>query len=103
MKVYNWDAFTCCSGTYIQNVADYHNLIYFKDADGLYVNLFLPSDVRWKTPGGEMHLTQETKYPDQGAATLTVRAAVSAPVALHFRVPSWTTGFAAAVDGAPVA
>ena len=26
MKVYNWDTFTCCSGTYIQNMADYHNL-----------------------------------------------------------------------------
>lgn len=27
------------SGTYIQDVADYHNLIHFKDADLLYVNL----------------------------------------------------------------
>ena len=31
MKVYNWDTFTCCSGTYIQNIADYHNLIYYRE------------------------------------------------------------------------
>ena len=32
MKVYYWDALPCCSGTYIQAVADYHNIIYYKDA-----------------------------------------------------------------------
>ena len=42
MKVYNWDTFTCCSGTYSQNMADYYNLAYYKDADSLYVNLYLP-------------------------------------------------------------
>jgi len=34
-------------GTYIQAVTDYHNIIYFKDASSLYVNLFLPSEVIW--------------------------------------------------------
>ena len=30
MKVYNWDTCTCCSGTFMQNVAEYANLIYFQ-------------------------------------------------------------------------
>ena len=51
MKVYNWDTFTCCSGTYIQNMAEYYNLAYYHDADGLYVNLYLPSDVTWRAGG----------------------------------------------------
>ena len=50
MKVYNWDNFTCCSGTYSQNMADYYNLVYYKDAKGLYVNLYVPSDVTWQRP-----------------------------------------------------
>ena len=54
MKVYNWDKWTCCSGTYIQNMADYHNLIYFNDAGGLYVNLYVPSEVTWQKPDGDV-------------------------------------------------
>ncbi|MCC7354000.1 MAG: glycoside hydrolase family 127 protein, partial [Anaerolineae bacterium] len=37
----------CCSGTYPMAVADYHNIVYYRDAGGLYVNLFLPSEVTW--------------------------------------------------------
>ena len=41
MKVYNWDAWTCCSGTYIQAVADFHNVIYYRDAgpEGTYMSV----------------------------------------------------------------
>ncbi len=95
MKVYNWDTYTCCSGTYIQNLADYHNLIYFKDAEGLYVNLFLPSEVTW----GDVTLTQETGYPDEDRTTLSVVAEAPKTFALRFRVPSWTRGVSVRVNG----
>jgi uncharacterized protein len=32
MKVYKVARYSCCSGSLIQNVADYHNLIYYRDA-----------------------------------------------------------------------
>src|SRR5258708_35636284 len=70
MKVYYWDAWPCCSGTYIQAVADYHNLIYYKDASSLYVNLFVSSEVTWNHPGGEVKLAQETDYPEAETTTL---------------------------------
>ncbi len=38
-KTYSRNMFTCCSGPYFQNVAEYQNLIYFKDAAALHVNL----------------------------------------------------------------
>ena len=100
MKVYNWDTYTCCSGTYLQNLADYHNLIYFKDAEGLYVNLFLPSEVTW----GDVTLTQETGYPDAETTTLSLRTETAKSFPLRFRVPSWTKGVSVRVNGsdAPV-
>ena len=103
MKVYNWDTCTCCSGTYIQNVADYHNLIYFRDADGLYVNLYVPSEVHWRVAGGDVRLTQDTQYPDADTTSLTIRTASPSSFALRFRVPAWTTRVTARVNGAPVA
>lgn len=100
MKVYNWDTFTCCSGTYIQDVADFHNLIYFRDAAGVYVNLYLPSSVTWRGPAGEVTLVQETRYPEAETSMLTLRMARPASFALRFRVPSWTRGAGVRVNGA---
>ncbi len=101
MKVFNWDTCTCCSGTYLQNVAEYHNLIYFKDADSLYVNLYTPSDVWWRRPGGDVHLSQHTRYPDDETVTLRVETSSPAEFALRFRVPAWTTKLTAKVNGEP--
>ena len=47
-------------GEDIQCTADYHNIIYYKDADGLYVNQYVPSEVTW----GDVKLRQETAYPE---------------------------------------
>jgi DUF1680 family protein len=89
MRVYNWDPFTCCSGTYIQDVVDYHNLIYFKDADSLYVNQYLPSTVTWNRPTGEVKLVQNTRYPEDESITLMLSMKQRMTFALKFRVPGW--------------
>lgn len=105
MKVYNWDTFTCCSGTYLQNIADYHNLVYFRDESesGLYVNLFLPSEVTWEAAAGRVTLTQQTRYPDTDITTLTVRSPSPIAFPLSFRVPGWTREVSVKVNGAEVA
>jgi DUF1680 family protein len=105
MKVYNWERYTCCSGTYIQNVVEYHNLIYFRDADdarepGLYVNLYLPSELSWDAPFGQVTLVQETGYPDGGAASLTLRLREPARFPLRFRMPTWSEDVSLRVNGA---
>jgi DUF1680 family protein len=89
MKVYRWDKFTCCSGTLIQGLADYHNLIYFKDDAGICVNLFLPSEVVWTRPEGEIRLAQDTQYPESEVSTLTLQMPREANFDLRFRVPGW--------------
>ena len=99
MKVYAWDTYTCCSGTYIQNIADYHNIIYFHDPDALYVNLFVPSEVTWPRQGGDVRVVQDTAYPDADTTRLTLSVARPAAFAVRFRVPSWTRGMTVTVNG----
>jgi DUF1680 family protein len=89
MKVYNWDTFTCCSGTYIQNMADYFNLIYYRDPGNLYVNLYVPSDVTWDRPEGKVLVQQETLYPEAETIVLTITPAQPARFGLKLRVPGW--------------
>jgi DUF1680 family protein len=103
MKVYKVSRYSCCSGSYAQAVADYHNLIYYRDPSSLYVNLYLPSEVTWQGPAGEVKLTQETAYPE--AETSTLRLAMKGPAqfTLKFRVPEWTRDASVKVNGATAA
>jgi hypothetical protein len=103
MKVYNWETWTCCSGTYVQAVADYHNIIYFKDDAGLYVNLYVPSEVTWARPDGKIKITQQTNYPETDSSVLTVDVPRETKFAIKFRIPAWTRDASLKVNGAPAA
>ncbi len=95
IKVYRWDNFTCCSGTYLQNMADYHNLIYYHDASSLYVNLYTPSEVTWN----HVKVVQQTQYPVEETSTLTLEMNESAQFSFKFRVPEWCHGMTIQVNG----
>jgi hypothetical protein len=103
MKVYKVSRYSCCSGSYIQNVADYHNLIYYKDSTGLYVNLYLPSEVVWQSSAGEVKAVLETAYPESETATVKLDMKQSSNFALRFRIPSWTHNASLKVNGTPSA
>ncbi|MGA2327693.1 MAG: beta-L-arabinofuranosidase domain-containing protein [Bryobacteraceae bacterium] len=93
---------TCCSGTYPQAIADYHNIIYFRDAKSIYVNLYVPSEVTWNRDGDEIRITQETRYPETDTTTLVVRPKKALAFDLKFRVPAWSQGTRVEVNGAPL-
>ncbi|MHB8218133.1 MAG: beta-L-arabinofuranosidase domain-containing protein [Candidatus Sulfotelmatobacter sp.] len=99
-KIYHIDGtWPCCSGTYPQVVADYHNVIYFKDQDGLYINLFVPSVVTWHYKQNEIAVEQETTYPESDSTVLTVTPRDPATFNLKFRVPGWAEGATVRVNG----
>ncbi len=103
IKQFYWYEWPCCSGTYWQTVADYHNVIYFRDGRGLYVNLFVPSEVTWRQDGQRVLLRQETRYPEEETASFSLTMDHPARFALRFRVPGWSTGVSVVgPDGAPL-
>ena len=102
-KQYYWDHWPCCSGTYIQAVADYHDLIYFRDRSGLYVNLFVPSEASWEHNGSPVTVRQETRFPESDATLFTVRVQQPVKMKMCFRIPAWAaTPLKFAVNGRPV-
>jgi hypothetical protein len=100
-KTYYDAAFPCCAGTYFQDVTEYHNLIYFKDANSLCVNLYLPSEVGWKSGGAQVKLLQETNYPEEDTVRLKLELSQPAEFALKFRVPGWSRDVSVKVNGSP--
>ena len=89
-------------GTYIQAVADYPNLIYFRDPSGLYINLFVPSEVTWDQSGQTMKLTQETTYPESEEIRIRIDTASPVSASIRFRVPDWANKATVQVNGAAV-
>jgi DUF1680 family protein len=90
-KTYNkpYDSFWCCTGTGLENHAKYGDSIYFHDDKGIYVNLFIASQVDWAEKG--ITIRQQTTFPEQQGTTLIIKAKKSAELAIHIRIPSWAT------------
>ena len=83
------DTFWCCTGSAVEEFSKLNDTIYFHDEDGIYLNLFVASSLRWKQNG--VRLRQETRFPENGATLVTIEAAPPKEWALHLRIPSWTT------------
>jgi uncharacterized protein len=85
----DYDTFTCDNATGLETQAKFADTIYSRDSSGLYVNLFIPSEVRCADQG--VTIRQDTGFPDDPAVRLTVTSG-SAAMAIRVRVPSWTAG-----------
>ncbi|MGH8253363.1 MAG: beta-L-arabinofuranosidase domain-containing protein, partial [Steroidobacteraceae bacterium] len=97
----------CCSGTLPQVATDYRLNAYFHRSEGVLVNLYLPSTVRWAHDGAQVALTQRTDYPFDPLVSIEVAASKPVEFSLQLRIPSWANGATVAVngkriDGAPV-
>lgn len=99
-KVYLPDQhWACCSGTLPQVAADYRINTYFRDPRGVWVNLYIPSTLRWKQNGGEIVLTQQSQYPFDSLVQFEVKASRAADFTLNFRIPAWAAGASISVNG----
>lgn len=100
---YRWDQnarWPCCSGTLPQVVADYTISGYFRGADGVYVNLYVPSRLTWTRNSVRCSLTQQTAYPTDNLVTMRMELSAPLEFALHLRVPGWAgVGTSVSVNG----
>ncbi|MDP6633675.1 MAG: glycoside hydrolase family 127 protein [Phycisphaerae bacterium] len=80
-------SFWCCTGTGMENHARYPELIYSNDDQGLWVNLFVASELKWPQRG--LALRQETRFPYKSATSLLITAAPDKPVKIRIRHPFW--------------
>lgn len=83
------NTFWCCNGTALEEFAKLQNSIYFHDADSLYINLYVASNLDWKDRG--VRLKQETEFPQEPRTRLTILATPAEKWAMRLRVPAWTS------------
>ena len=94
--------FWCCVGTGMENPGKYGAFIYARAHDGLYVNLFIASELTVQTLG--LVLRQETAFPDEERTRLMLKLDRPKTFTLHVRQPGWIVpgAFTIAVNGEAV-
>ena len=95
------DSFWCCTGTGMENHAQYGQAIYAHacqgDRDAVWVNLFIASTLNW--PEKHLSLDQTTRFPQEQGTTLTLHVASPTRLALKLRIPSWSHDPQLSVNG----
>jgi DUF1680 family protein len=96
------DSFWCCTGTGVENHAKYGDSIYFHDDKGLFVNLFIASELVWPEKG--LTVRQETNFPAEEGTSLHFSCRKDVDLDVRIRVPGWTTqGFEVRINDEPQA
>jgi len=98
-KVYSTHRWPCCSGTHPQVAADYRINTYLRDPRGVWVNLYIPSTVRWTQDGAQVSLTQKGEYPYDPHVAFDVKASKPETFTMNLRIPAWAEGASVAVNG----
>jgi DUF1680 family protein len=90
--------FTCCNGTALESSTKLQNSIYCKSMDNqaLYVNLYIPSTLKWRER--QVTVEQTTDFPKEDHTRLTIKG--SGKFDINVRVPGWATkGFFVKING----
>ncbi len=102
-KSYYPQKWPCCSGTLVQDVADYLVGIYFPSHDGICVNLFVPSEADVSFGGVPVRIIQTTRYPQDGEIELRIETPAPTTFTVYARMPGWLESPATvSVNGKPL-
>ncbi|WP_443749847.1 beta-L-arabinofuranosidase domain-containing protein [Asticcacaulis solisilvae] len=88
-KVFRGEPWPCCSGTFIQLTADYGISAYLTEPRALYVNLYVPSQLKAQIAGQAVAISQTTNYPLEATTRISVDPARAAKFAVMLRIPAW--------------
>jgi uncharacterized protein len=93
-----FDSFWCCVGTGMESHAKHGDSIFWSDAQGLFVNLYIPSELDWAVRHARIVL--DTNYPFQERVRLRVES-IRGREAFDFamRIPAWCKSPVARLNG----
>jgi hypothetical protein len=98
-RAYSSHIWPCCSGTLPQVATDYGISSYFHEPGAVWVNLYMPSTLRWRQGSAHMEIAQSGSYPLGDAVELRVKASRPERFALKLRIPAWCDTATLRVNG----
>lgn len=84
-----WFGCACCPPNIARLIPSVPGYIYAKNADTLYVNLFIKSSAKIDLNGRMLEISQNTEYPWDGHIEINVNPGSLESFALLIRIPGW--------------
>ena len=97
-----WYGCACCPSQICRFLPSIGNYIYGVSDEALWVNLYMGNTAAVKVGGKNVTVTQETKYPWEGAVRLTLGMKGSVKTQVRLRIPGWCRQYAVSVNGQAV-
>ena len=97
-----WYGCACCPSQICRFLPSIGNYIYGVSDEALWVNLYMGNTASMKVNGKDVTVTQETKYPWEGAVRLTLGLKGSVKTQVRLRIPGWCKQYAVSVNGKAV-
>ena len=85
----SWFDCSCCPTNVIRFIPAIPGLIYSKQADTVYVNLFAKSSATIDLDGTQLKVNQQTNYPWDGKVSINFEADADKDYTVKVRVPGW--------------
>lgn len=80
---------TCCEVATAGLIGRLPEYIYSTSEDGIYVNLFAPSEITWPHGGRNVQLSMSTDFPSDPEVSIRVSTPNPTQMTLCIRLPSW--------------
>ncbi len=80
---------TCCEGQGTRLYGALPEFIYTKANDGIYVNLFAASSIKWIQNNDSIELQQLTEFPYKSTVILKLKVIKPTKSNIRLRIPSW--------------
>jgi DUF1680 family protein len=84
-----WFGTACCPSNISRLVESLGDYVYAKSDGAIWVNLFVGSTTTIPLKSGKVQLTQQTRYPWEGAVQITVSPERKMKFPLLVRIPGW--------------
>ena len=94
-----WFGCACCPPNIARLIASVGRYGYSSARGAAYVHLYASGTAQLDVGGRPVTLTQQTGYPWDGEATITVETEAASPLALCLRIPGWCKRHRASVNG----
>jgi len=86
-----WFGTACCPSNIARLVSSVGNYIYNTSSNGIWINLFIGSQVAVAVGKEKFSISMQTGYPWKGQTTIAVQAAPKKAYELCIRIPGWLT------------
>ena len=94
-----WFGVACCPGNITRFMASVPGYVYAHEGDKLFVNLFAGGTAQIRMdPGRTVRITQQTRYPWDGAVKISVKPGPAGRFTINVRIPGWARNEAVPSD-----